>query len=503
MFYHIDGPVPNALAVDNEEGMAEPAVSRAKAASRDIEKSGRILLVETSPPAQPPRNQRLSSAYAVFDLSPDLQQAFQIARAGLHELIIAGPPIEPSRLEGVGAALSGPPVKLQSLLSKLSPVYQAQDARQLLRRLVEAGASATGSQQVFTLLCDRVTAEPDLSSLCKQEACLPHLGRTLGRYLEPLGNPDPGADVDSWLWMVPLCHESRLEAVLGFVSWDPADERARRSWGMLRLLSLVSAPFLAALRDMERISRRADELEAVLQIKSHLMSNTCHEFRSLLAVVRGYCKRILDGRTGAITDVQRDQLTVVLRNTNKLLDLVSHTLPFVAEQQLRVDSFDLREIWQSALQRAQRHLSEKSIRIREEIPPANFTVAADKGRLAVVFELVLAGAIQCAAPGGEIKAQFLRGANGEVTVRLLAAGAGLPAHVLDGLFDHGGESIPSASPPDGQRISGLSFVHDMIWLHGGRIAVMSSEEEGTVFVFTFPPPPQLRQDVHNAGISGG
>jgi signal transduction histidine kinase len=479
--------------------MAEPAVSRAKAASGDTEKFGRVLLVETHPPA----NQRLGSEGAIFDLSHDLRQALQIARAGLHQLIIAGPQIESLTLDGVGAATSGPPVKLRSLLSKLPPLYQVQDDKQLLARLVETAASATGSQQVFALLCDRVTAEPDLASLRAQEACLPHLAGTLARYLEPLGNSAPGADMDSWLWMVPLCHESRLEALLGFVSWDRTDERAGRSLGMLRLLSLVSAPFLAALRDMERIRRRTDELETVLQIKSHLMSNTCHEFRSLLAAVRGYCKRILDGRTGAITDVQRDQLTVVLRNTNKLLDLVNHSLPFVAEHQLRVESFDLREIWRGALQRAQRHLSEKSIRIREEIPSATFTVAADKGRLAVAFELVLVGAIQCAAPGGEITAQFLRGANGEVTVRLLAAGAGLPAHVLDGLFDHGGESIPSASPPDGQRISGLSFVHDMIWLHGGRIAVMSSEEEGTVFVFTLPPPPQLRQDVHNAGNSDG
>src|SRR5690242_15834302 len=133
--------------------MAEPAVTRAKDASGDTAMSGRVLLVETHPPAQPPPKQKLSYAGGIFDLSHDLRQALQIARAGLHQLIIVGPQIEFLKLEVVGAATSGPPVKLQSLLSKLSPVYETQDAKQFLPRLVEAAASATGSQQVFSLLC--------------------------------------------------------------------------------------------------------------------------------------------------------------------------------------------------------------------------------------------------------------------------------------------------------------------------------------------------------------
>src|SRR5579864_4962291 len=493
--------------------MAEPAASRAKAASDGTDMSGHVFLVETRPSAPSRSTQRLRHKSLTFDIGRDLRQACQIVRAGLHQLLIAGPRLDALRLDGVGAAIGGSSVELHSLLSKLHPLYQAQDAKHLIARLVETAASIAGPQQIFALLCDRVTGEADLGSLCTHGAGQWDLAEALGRYFDPAGTLDdvigapptkpPGADMGPWLWMVPLIHQSRLEAFLGVASWEQADEPGAQSLGMLRLLSLVSAPFLAARRDMERLRRTTDELEAVLQIKSHLMSNVCHEFRSLLAAVRGYCKRILDGRTGAITDVQRDELTVVLRNTNKLLDLVSHSLPFVAEQQLRIESFDLREIWQGALKRMQRHASEKSIRIREQIPSEIFTVTADRERLAVVFELVLASAIQCAAPETEITAQLLRGANGEVTVRFMAAGARLPAHILERLFDHGGESASFVSGPDEQRIAGLSFVHDMVWLHGGRIAVMSSEEEGTVFVFTLPPPQKLGHDSKEAGINKG
>jgi signal transduction histidine kinase len=256
----------------------------------------------------------------------------------------------------------------------------------------------------------------------------------------------------------------------------------------LRVLAPVSAALIGALRDADALRRTADEHEAILQINSHLISNVCHEFRSMLTAVRGYSKRILEGRDGAITAAQREDLTVVLRNTNKLLDLVSHSLPFVAEQRLRVESFDLREVWRSAVQRVRRRLTEKSISIREQIPAGSFTVAADRQRLAAVFEIILANAIHCSANASEIVAQFVRGANGELTTRVLANGEALPAHLIDRNFSHQDESAPAAAGTNDLQMAGLSLVHDMVWLHGGRMAVMSTAGEGTVFVVTLPPP---------------
>jgi len=257
---------------------------------------------------------------------------------------------------------------------------------------------------------------------------------------------------------------------------------------MLRVLAPVSAALIGALRDADALRRTADEHEAILQINSHLISNVCHEFRSMLTAVRGYSRRMLEGRDGAITDAQREDLTVVLRNTNKLLDLVSHSLPFVAEQRLRVEFFDLREVWRSARQRVQLRLTEKCITVREQIPSEPFTVAADRQRLAVVFEIILSSAIQCSANGTEIAAQFLRGANGELTARVIAAGEALPAHLIDRNLAHQDESALEAAGTNDLQMAGLSLVHDMVWLHGGRMAVMSTAGEGTVFVVTLPPP---------------
>jgi signal transduction histidine kinase len=421
-----------------------------------------------------------------------------MVREGLHDLVIAGPRLGTLSLHRIAVKTGNQQSKLQSLLSELVPIYEARDVEEFLAHLVATAAIVMEPQPTFALLCDRVTGEPDFESLHVQPTGQPELSAILGRYLDlqgPVAKPVPVTDrgdygtaaTDPRLWIIPVIHDSRFEALLGVVSQPQAEEPAAGRLELLRLLSRISGPFLAASRDVRELRRARDQLEAILQIKAYFVSNMCHEFRSMLAAVQGYSKRILDGRAGTISDVQRDHLTVVLRNTNKLLDLVSHSLPFVAEQQLHVESFDLRETWQGALKRIGRRISEKSITVREQISAEAYTVTADRHRLAVVFDILVANAIHCTSNGGEITAQVLRGASGEVTVRLFAAGEGLPPQLVDRIFEHRDESAPAVKYADWPQMAGLSLVHDMVWLHGGRMSVTSNPGEGTMFTFTLPP----------------
>ena len=285
--------------------------------------------------------------------------------------------------------------------------------------------------------------------------------------------------------MVPVSHDARVEALVGIVT-QSADGPAVEQLDVLRALSRVAGPFIAALRDAQRLRRKVDELEALLHIKSNLMSHLSHELRSLLAAVRGYAKRMADGRAGAIGDVARQHLSVILRNTDKLVDLASHTLPFVTEQDLRIESFDLREPLDGVLQRMQRGEPERFEAIARQIPPEPFLVTGDRERLAVVFRILLATATEGAGGGAKTTIQFLRGAREEVTVKIFAARE-LPPPIMDRIFEHHNESAPPALHQDEPGAPGFSLVHDLIWLHGGRITVTSGSGEGAVFLFTLPP----------------
>jgi signal transduction histidine kinase len=243
-----------------------------------------------------------------------------------------------------------------------------------------------------------------------------------------------------------------------------------------------------AVRQAKSEPCRADEIESLLQIHSHILSNVCHEFRSMLTAVQGYTKRVLEERSGPINDEQRADLTVVQENTRRLLDLASHSLPFVAEQRLRIEPLDLREIWQQVTRRMGSRLPEKAIAMREEIPTGALMVTGDRARLETAFDIVLAKAIEWSPDGGGITAQLRRGSDGEVTAKVVVAGVKLPSQLLDKVFEHKDEPSLAEADPDRPRLAGLSLAHDLIWLYGGRLAVRSIAGEGTVFAITLPAP---------------
>jgi len=462
--------------------MTQPAVKHAKTESGKVERFGRILLVDT---ASDDSALGSASRRAKIQVGHSLRQGCKLVGESLPDLVIAGPRLGTVNWQRIVEQANDQQSASPAFLSPLGSLYEAKDASELLARLVAIAATFTDPQQTFALLCDGVTREPHIESLHAQPACPPNLSCVLRSYTDA---PGTVRDTDPHLWMIPVVHDSRLEGMLGMVCPRQPDEGFGRKLETLHQLSRLSAPLFAGVRDVQQLRRTVDGLEAVLQIHIHLMSNVCHEIRSTLAAVRGYAKRMLDERSGPISEAQRDNLTVIQRNTSTLRDLVSYTLPFIAEERLRVESFDLRETWQSTFNRARIRLSEKSIAVRKQIPADPLIVMADRQRLAAALEIILANAIRCAPNDGEITVRLTRGANREVTVRVAVTGTMLPRQFLDSIFEHQAESPPPAVDPDIVRLAGLPLANDLVWLNGGRLAVRSTAGEGTLFSITLPPP---------------
>ena len=134
----------------------------------------------------------------------------------------------------------------------------------------------------------------------------------------------------------------------------------------------------------------------------------------------------------------------------------------------------------------QRGEPERFEAITQQIPSEPFPVTGDRERLAVVFGILLTTATEGAVGRAKTTIQFLRGAREEVTVKIFA-GRELPPSLVDRIFEHYDASAPTVLHQDEPGLPGLSLVHDLIWLHGGRITVTSHSGEGSVFLFTLPP----------------
>ncbi len=228
------------------------------------------------------------------------------------------------------------------------------------------------------------------------------------------------------------------------------------------------------------------EWEAMVQINSHLLSNLSHELRALLATIRGYTKMVLEEKAGQINSTQREYLAIVSENTDRLVGVVSNSLQFITDQQVRLRCFDMRELWQVCFRSIELQALERSIRITETIPTEPFVVTGDQEKLAMVFDGLLANAIKFTGGGGEIGVKFSHGRDGEVKVEVSDTGVGIAPELLDRIFNHYYRATIASSNHRGPVGVGLPTVRDIVWLHGGRIAVTSKLGEGSTFIFTLP-----------------
>jgi signal transduction histidine kinase len=221
-----------------------------------------------------------------------------------------------------------------------------------------------------------------------------------------------------------------------------------------------------------------------MQMRTHLQHNISHELRTPMAAIRGYARMIVDGRAGDINSTQKDYLTVITENTNRLIGLVSW-MSHVADltsQNLKVDGFDIREVWRDSLRSQEAVLRAKSIKIKEQIPEEPFEMIGDRQRLFQAVSSLIGVAAGFANENGTITVELSHGREQEIVVKISDNGACVPAEVLNKLTErrHTTESPTSGSD------SGLSELHDVIGIHGGRVFVNSKAGQGSTYIFTLP-----------------
>ncbi|MBI2817571.1 MAG: HAMP domain-containing histidine kinase [Acidobacteria bacterium] len=237
-----------------------------------------------------------------------------------------------------------------------------------------------------------------------------------------------------------------------------------------------------AERDAGLESQSQDE--AAAQARAHLISNLVHDLRTPLVSIRGYTKMILDERAGSINNTQREYLTIVSENTNRLVQMLNSLMQAAATHKLRFETVDLRTIWQELLPGVRPRAQERSITLTEQITAEPLFVVGDKQRLAEVFLNLLSNSIKFAGQRGTVDVQLFS-RDGEATVVISDTGVGIPAELLQKFLSRPVQPEIGGFPREGLGV-GLSLLRDLIRLHGGQVAVSSKEGEGIAFVITLP-----------------
>jgi signal transduction histidine kinase len=255
----------------------------------------------------------------------------------------------------------------------------------------------------------------------------------------------------------------------------------------IRLASLISL-WTASLLERKALKDARSELESVqrqMRLQDDFVSTISHELRTPLGFIKGYSTSLLRQDTTWDENTQREFLTIIDEETDRLTQLIANMLES-ARLQSKTMQFKFQPLRLDALigdvaQRVQVHQGTLKVKLDfAEIPP----IYGDSMRLSQVFENLFVNAIKY-APGSPLVIHLDRGRN-NVRVEFSDKGPGIPEGYLPFIFERF-YRVP------GQTITGtglgLYICKQIILAHHGKIWAESVMGQGTTFFIELPLDP--------------
>ncbi|WP_293127471.1 ATP-binding protein [Microcoleus sp. bin38.metabat.b11b12b14.051] len=248
-------------------------------------------------------------------------------------------------------------------------------------------------------------------------------------------------------------------------------------------------------------SKNAD-LQRLDKLKDEFLANTSHELRTPLNGMIGIAESMIDGATGATTEIQRKNLLMIALSGHRLSNLVNDILDFSKLRhkniELQLKPVGMREIADIVMMFSKSLVCRKSLQlinnISPDLPPAN----ADENRLQQILHNLVSNAIKFTTEGHvEISAKLVTNQdypqkkeftiiNSYLAITICDTGIGISEDKFDRIFESFEQGDGSTAREYGGTGLGLAVTKKLVELHGGKIKVESTIGVGSKFTFTIP-----------------
>ena len=226
------------------------------------------------------------------------------------------------------------------------------------------------------------------------------------------------------------------------------------------------------------------ELKRLEKIKKDFVVNVSHELRTPLTAIKGFVETIEDD----IDDKNRGYLTIIRRNTDRLINIVADLLLLSELEEkgaaLSLEACDLKIMLEQMRKIFEPRLKEKGLSLTIRADQALPDVMADAFKLEQVFVNLIDNAIKYTEKGGITVSLLQR--NGHVLIEIQDTGIGIPREHLSRIFERFYVVDASRSKQLGGTGLGLSIVKHIVLLHSGTIDVTSTPGKGAKFIITLP-----------------
>ncbi|BCS30822.1 hypothetical protein TBR22_A00220 [Luteitalea sp. TBR-22] len=248
-----------------------------------------------------------------------------------------------------------------------------------------------------------------------------------------------------------------------------------------------SARGMAALH--AEVQENADSLRRLSEVKSRVVSNVSHEFRTPLNSIIGLTNILLSRVDGELSPEQEKQITFIRRSAESLTELVNDLLDLssieAGKVAFRPTRFTVASLFGALRGMLRPLVAPPSPEVTFETPDEEVALETDEGKVSQIMRNLLSNAIKF-APEGDVRVQ-VRAEGDEVVFAVADSGIGIAPEDHERVF----EEFTQLDNPIQRRVKGtglgLALSRRLAGILGGTLVVASSAPgEGTTFELRIP-----------------
>ncbi len=362
---------------------------------------------------------------------------------------------------------------------------------------VRAREAALESERQMRLMADTMpqivwTARPDGFIDYYNRHWVEYTGMTIeqtqGWGWQPVLHPDDLENcLDRWTESVRTGEDYEVE-----YRFKRASDGTYR-WHLGRALPLRDeagniSKWFGTCTDIEARRQTEQALETANRLKDEFLATLSHELRTPLNGILGWATLLSENDLDQETTKQGlETIERCARNQARLIeDLLDVSRILSGKMRLQVQTVDLSDCVQSALETMRPAALAKGISLQSEFEAGAHLVSADPERIGQIAWNLLSNAIKFTPKTGSVLVRVRR-RDSHIELSVKDTGSGIHADFLPFVFDRFRQADASMTRREGGLGIGLGLVRHLMELHGGTARVESAgASQGSTFTVSFP-----------------
>jgi len=246
----------------------------------------------------------------------------------------------------------------------------------------------------------------------------------------------------------------------------------------------------------QQLLQQAEKLKEMDKVKSRFFANISHEFRTPLTLIMGPLEQMLPG---CRDKKQQKQLTMMLRNSQRLLALINQLLELskfdCGKVKLQASRQNIIPFLKGMVSSFETAAAANELDLTSQSEEREIELYLDPGKIENVMINLLVNAVKFTPSGGKITVSVKKNPGkeenfplGSVEITVGDTGPGIPREQLANIFDRFYQADTTHEHLQKGSGIGLAIAKEMVELHHGTIEVHSREarDSGTEFIIRLP-----------------